>query len=51
MVRTTEDALAKERAKTTTTTTTTATKKTEDYRTLNDQVYLIILFYLLKKEY
>jgi uncharacterized protein involved in exopolysaccharide biosynthesis len=38
MVRTSEDALAKERAKT------TITKKTDDYRILNDQVYFIVVF-------
>lgn len=40
MIRTSEDALAKERAKTTTT-----IKKTDDYKVLNDQVKFTYLFY------
>jgi hypothetical protein len=39
MVRASEDALNKERAKTT-------TKKTDDYRVLNDQVYFTKFIYL-----
>jgi len=39
MVRASEDALNKERAKTT-------TKKTDDYRVLNDQVYFTTFIYL-----
>jgi hypothetical protein len=45
MVQTSEDALAKERTKTTTT-----TKKIENYRALNDQVYLMIFFCSLRRK-
>jgi hypothetical protein len=43
LVQTSEDALAKERAKIT-------TKKTDDYRVLNDQVYFMFFFSLLTRK-